>query len=151
MGAARRMNRPRIVLDTNVLLSALLFHAERLSWLHAAWQAGALCPLASRETTDELIRVLCYPKFDLDGGEREALLADYLPWCETVVVSRPPVVPQCRDPFDRPFLELALAARADALVTGDNDLLALASAFSVPILTPRVFRNHLTSAGRADI
>ena len=47
-----------------------------------------------------------------------------------------PAVPECRDPFDRPFLELATAARADALVTGDADLLALADSFAVPILTP---------------
>ena len=137
------MNQPRTVLDTNVLLSALLFHTGRLSWLRAAWQADTICPLVSRETTDELIRVLSYPKFALDGAEREALLADYLPWCETVVVSGPLTIPQCRDPFDRPFLELALAARADALVTGDNDLLALAATFPVPILTPSVFRERM--------
>ena len=97
---------------------------------------------------DELIRVLCYPKFNLAGSEREDLLADYLLWCETVTVSNPPMVPQCRDPFDRPFLELALAARADALVTGDDDLLALAKAFPVPILTPHEFRKCLPPAGR---
>ena len=137
------MKQPRIVLDTNVLLSALLFHTGRLSWLRAAWQADSVCPLVSRETTDELIRVLSYPKFALDGVEREALLADYLPWCETVVVSGSLTIPQCRDPFDRPFLELALAARADALVTGDKDLLALAAASPVPILTPSVFRERM--------
>ena len=143
------MNQPRIVLDTNVLLSALLFHAGRLSWLRVAWQADSVRPLVSRETTDELIRVLSYPKFDLDGAEREALLADYFPWCETVIVSKLPTIPQCRDPFDRPFLELALAAQADALVTGDNDLLALAAAFPVPILTPCVFRECLLPTRRA--
>ena len=59
-----------------------------------------------------------YPKFRLTGDEREDLLADYLPWCETVIVSKPPAVPECRDFSDRPFLELALAGKADALVTG---------------------------------
>ncbi len=114
------MSAPRIVIDTNVLLSSLLFHAGTLSWLRAAWQAGRMCPLASRETMNELIRVLHYPKFGLNHGEREDLLADYLPWCKTVTLSNPPGVPQCRDPLDRPFLELALAAQADALVTGDE-------------------------------
>ena len=71
------------------------------------------------------------------------MLADYLQWCETVVVSGSLTIPQCRDPFDRPFLELALAARADALVTGDKDLLALAAASPVPILTPSVFRERM--------
>ena len=135
------MNPPRVVLDTNVLLSALLFHTGTLSWFRQAWQAEDIRPLSSRETTGELIRVLSYPKFDLDSDAQEDLLADYLPWCETVVVSQAPAIPQCRDPFDRPFLELALTAQADALITGDNDLLALKEVFPVPILAPRSFRN----------
>ncbi len=134
------MTPPRLVLDTNVLLSALLFHAGALSWLRLAWQSETILPLASRETTAELIRVLAYPKLRLTDDEREDLLADYLPWCETVVVANPPEVPECRDLFDRAFLELALAAKAEALVTGDKDLLVLAKAFSVPILTPAAFR-----------
>ncbi len=140
------MTPPRIVLDTNVLLSALLFHAGSLSWLRAAWQSETIRPLAGRDTTAELIRVLGYPKFHLADDEREDLLADYLSWCETVTISSPPEIPDCRDAFDRAFLELALAANADALVSGDKDLLALASAFSVPILTPREFRDRLPGA-----
>ena len=137
------MTPPRPVLDTNVLLSALLFHAGALSWLRQAWRSEAIRPLASRDTTAELIRVLSYPKFRLADDEREDLLGDYLPWCETVTVPNPVEVPECRDPFDRPFLALALAASADALVTGDKDLLGLAEVFSVPILTPTAFRNRM--------
>ena len=137
------MTGPRLVLDTNVLLSALLFPGGSLSWLRHAWQSETVRPLASLATTEELIRVLFYPKFRLTRDEREDLLADYLPWCETVDVSRPPVVPDCRDPFDRPFLELALVGKADALVTGDHDLLALAPAFPVPILTPKTIRDRV--------
>ena len=135
------MSSLRVVLDTNVLLSALLFHAGALFWLRNAWQTDDIHPLSSRETMAELIRVLSYPKFDLTGEEQEDLLADYLPWCETVVVSKPPVIPRCRDPFDRPFFELAFVAQADALLTGDNDLLVLAKDFPVPILTPGAFRD----------
>lgn len=137
------MTRPRVVLDTNVLLSALLFHAGALSWLRHAWRTQGIRPLASRDTAAELIRVLTYPKFRLTAAEREELLGDYLPWCETVRVPKRTKVPRCRDPFDRPFLELALAAKADALVTGDKDLLALADAFAVPILAPAAFRNRI--------
>lgn len=140
------MKHPRVVLDTNVLLSALLFHTGTLSRFREAWQADDIRPLSSRETISELIRVLGYPKFNLTKDEQEDLLADYLPWCETVVVSRPPPIPQCRDPFDLPFLALALASQADALVTGDNDLLALAPVFSIPILTPGSFRNTFLPA-----
>lgn len=135
------MKSPRVVLDTNVILSALLFSAGTLSWLRQAWQAEDIRPLMSRETTAELLRVLSYPKFDLSSDEQEDLMADYLPWCETIIMSKPPAIPQCRDPFDHPFLELALSAQANALITGDNDLLALVNVFPVPILTPRLFRN----------
>ena len=140
------MTRLRLVLDTNVLLSALLF-PTRSSWLRHAWQSEAILPLASRDTTAELIRVLSYPKFRLTDDEREDLLADYLPWCETVVLSESPVVPACRDPSDRPFLELALAGKADALMTGDHDLLVLAPNFSVPILTPNATKDRLFGSG----
>ena len=137
------MIRPRLVIDTNVLLSALLFHAGSLSWLRHAWHSNAIRPLVSRDTTVELIRVLSYPKFGLADDERDELLGDYLPWCETVAVSKPVEVPACRDPFDRPFLALALTAKADALVTGDKDLLMLAEVFSVPILLPAMLRDRL--------
>lgn len=133
---------PRVVLDTDVALSALLFRAGSLSWLRHAWQSEAIRPLASGATAEELIRVLAYPKFRLTADEREDLLGDYLPWCETARVPKRMKVPRCRDPFDRPFLELTLAAKADALLTGDKDLPALAGAFAVPILAPATFRER---------
>ena len=138
------MTSPRLVLDTNVLLSALLFHSGRLSWLRGAWSSGRIRPLAGRETTSELIGVLGYPKFRPSEADRQDLLEDYLRWCETVSVPNPPfVVPECRDPFDRPFMELAIAGRADALVTGDAGLQALADVFTVPILTPAGLKRQL--------
>ncbi|MCY3853540.1 MAG: putative toxin-antitoxin system toxin component, PIN family [Gammaproteobacteria bacterium] len=126
----------RLVLDTNVLLSALLFRTGSLAWLREAWQSGTIRPLASRDTTAELIKVLSYPKFHLTDTEIEELLGDYLPWCEIITVSHPVDIPECRDPLDRPFLVLAQSAKADALVTGDKDLLILVETFPVPILSP---------------
>lgn len=134
----------RTVLDTNVLVSALLFPKGTVSRLRVAWRSEVILPLASRDTVSELVRVLCYPKFRLTAEEREELLADYLPYCESVVIGEPPPVPKCRDPFDRIFLEVAVAGRADALVTGDEDLLALAPAFPVPIISPRTFAKRLS-------
>ena len=133
----------RLVLDTNVLVSALLFAEGSLSWLRVSWRSRAIIPLASRDTTNELLRVVSYPKFGLTSDDIEHLLADYLPWCEPVTVSEPPRVPEFRDPFDQPFLELALCGEADALVTGDRDLLALAPEFAVPIVTAREIRARL--------
>ena len=146
MGPFARLTPVRSVLDANVLVSSLLFHSVALSWLRGAWRSGRIRPLAGKQTTAELIRVLAYPKFALSEGERQDLLDDYLPFCETVAVPEPPpTVPECRDPFDRPFLELALAGRADALVTGDADILALAKGLSVPILSPAAFELRLSS------
>jgi putative PIN family toxin of toxin-antitoxin system len=142
------MKPPRIVLDTNVLLSALLFHAGTLSWLRLAWQSEAIHPLASHDTTTELIRVLSYPKFKLTSDEREDLLGDYLPWCETVTVPNKIKLADWRDPFDRPFLAIALTAKADALITGDKDLLALSRLCAVPILTPAAFRDRMQAQAR---
>lgn len=142
------MTQPRLVLDTNVLLAALLFPDGRVSWLRALWRTGGIRPLASRDTTAELLRVLAYPKFRLSTEERQDLIDDYLPYCEAVAIpDQPPAIPECRDPCDQPFLELALAGRADALVTGDTDLLELADAFAVPILTPADLRTRLTAQG----
>ena len=89
-----------------------------LSWLRHAWQSEAVLPLASRDTTTELLRVLLYPKFRPTDDGREDLLADYLPWCETVIVSEPPSVPDCRDRFQQPFLELALVVHFRVITPG---------------------------------
>ncbi len=135
----------RLVLDTNTVVSALLFPQGRLSWIRLAWQAGQLVPLVSRPTASELIRVLAYPKFKLTEDEQSDLLADFLPWCNVVDDSAAPE-PQvtCRDPADLPFLRLALATRADALVSGDKDLLALKQSTAITIITPEELRLLVT-------
>jgi putative PIN family toxin of toxin-antitoxin system len=131
----------RVVLDTNVVVSALLFTSGRLAWLRHAWQREALIPLVCSETVAELVRVLGYPKLHLDADEVGDLLADFLSFAEIVELPDPwPEVPECRDPHDRVFLALALVGHADALVTGDGDLLAIGRLGSIPILTPEAFR-----------
>ena len=145
--ATARSSRQRVVIDTNLVLSALIF-GGRPAVLRTLWQGGALVPLVSAATTTELIRVLAYPKFRLDAEGREQLLADYLPFCESVrVPDPPPPVPPCRDPFDTPFLELALAGAADGLITGDRDLLTLSSVFACPIVRVDEFLAQLSDVG----
>ncbi|MGA9334094.1 MAG: putative toxin-antitoxin system toxin component, PIN family [Rudaea sp.] len=134
----------RVVLDTNVVLSALLFGAGATAQLRRAWQGNSLRPLVNTATAHELIRVLAYPKFRLTANEQEDLLADYLPYATTIrKPARLPRVPSCRDPFDLPFLQLALTGKAEALVSGDKDLLALADGFLLPILTPADFLTQM--------
>jgi len=127
---------PRVVLDTNLVLSALVFTHGRLAAVRRAWLAARCQPLVSQATVAEIIRALTYPKFDLSPEEQQELLADYLPHCVTVrMPAKPPKTPACRDPFDVPFLQLAIIGKADYLATGDKDLLTLASKFSCPIIT----------------
>ena len=107
---------PRVVLDTNLVLSALVFANGRLAALRHAWREGHCVPLVSKATTAELIRVLTYPKFKLSDEDQQELLADYLPWCATVrIPNSAPDTPNCRDPFDQPFLQLAVVGKADYL------------------------------------
>lgn len=133
----------RVVLDNNVVVSALILRSRRLSWLPLAWHVYDLVPLATAETLEELARVFGYRKFNLSVDDQAETLRSYVPWCEMITVTEPPDVPECRDPRDRSFLELALAAHADALATGDGDLLALAPVFAVPIITPTELRTRI--------
>ncbi len=132
----------RAVFDTNVVLSTLVF-GRRLAWLRHAWASGAVTPILCRETAAELLRVLAYPKFRLDGAERDALLAEYLPFAEIVALPDPrPLVPvACRDRDDVMFLHLALASGAEVLVSGDKDLTVLAAAY--PVVSPAMLRRRL--------
>jgi uncharacterized protein len=132
-------DRLRVVIDTNLVLSALVFGGSAAR-LRLAWQSDHSIPLVSKATITELIRVLAYPKFKLIKAEQEDLLADYLPFCETVLMpEKLPTIPECRDPFDEPFLILALVGNADYLVTGDRDLLCLVDSFACPIVTVEQF------------
>jgi putative PIN family toxin of toxin-antitoxin system len=123
------------------VISALLFGQGQLSWLRGHWRSNDVVTLVSRSTVDELIRVLAYPKFDLDKAEIEALLADYLPFTEGVTVSSQPQSPICSDIDDQMFVDLAIQGRADVLVTGDHALLAMD--FGVAIEKAADYRHRL--------
>ena len=111
----------RVVLDTNVLISVLLFKGE-LSRIVGLWQKGKIIPVISKETFDELRTVLEYPKFSLSRAEIKSLIKhDILPFFEVVNVSKH-VKGACRDPEDDKFISCAISASADCIVTGDKDL-----------------------------
>ncbi len=141
----RRAPKPqRVVLDTNVVLSALVFGKGPTAQLRAGWLRGDFLPLVSTATALELVRVLGYAKFKLDAASQQELLADYLPHTQVIQVpDPPPAVPACRDAFDLPFLHLAVAGKADALVTGDADLLVLAGKLRCRIMTVEAFLQSL--------
>lgn len=139
------MDALRVVLDTNVVVSALLFREGRLAPVRHAWAAGRIVPLVSADTADELVRVLSYPKFRLDAASAKALLAHYLAGAETLAHPRATHLPACDDPDDVMFLRLAYAAKANMLVTGDRALQAVAARSRVEIVGPETL---LTRIGR---
>ena len=128
----------RVILDTNVLISALLFKG-RLTLFVELWRKGAIIPVISRETFAELRDVLHYPKFALAEDEIRALVEDeILPFFEVVDVKEE-VTGVCRDPYDDQFLTAAINSGAVWLVTGDKDLLDLGTYRCITIVTPQEF------------
>jgi putative PIN family toxin of toxin-antitoxin system len=136
---------PRVVFETSVVAPVLVFQGGQLAWLRAHWWSARCIPLASRDTIAELVRILEYRKFGLTTERRHELLADYLPYCEIVEVSRKCSV-VCRDTKDQPFLDLAQSGKADLLVSGDRDLLALAGRTKFLIETPEEYRHRVLAS-----
>ncbi|HQW88991.1 MAG TPA: putative toxin-antitoxin system toxin component, PIN family [Nitrospira sp.] len=132
----------RAVLDTNVVVSALLFSGPP-SRLISAWQSGRLRLVVSAPILDEYIRVLAYPKFKLTNTEIRGLLEEELiPFIETVTAV-PTNIPDLRDPDDAKFITCAVAAGVRWLVRGDDDLLSLHHVESVDILSVTAFLQQL--------
>ena len=136
----------RVVLDTNVVISALLFQQGTIATIRQAWIEQKFVPLIDHSCADELIRALAYPKFRLDRRDIQILLADYLPYTTAVEASIEPSVnvPICRDPDDQKFLLLAELGKADVLVTGDRALLEMSGKTGFAVETPVVFLGRLS-------
>lgn len=132
----------RAVLDTNVVISALLFSGPP-SQLVSAWQSSRLRPVISAPILDEYIRVLAYPKFKLASAEIRGLIEEeLLPFTETVKVV-PSAVPNVRDPDDAKFITCATTAGVRWLVSGDDDLLSLHRIKSVEVISVTGFLQRL--------
>lgn len=123
----------RVVLDTNVLVSSLLFRGV-VSKVVDLWETGKIIPVISRETFDEFKKVLAYPKFSLTEEEIKTLIDDnILPFFEIVDISGT-VNGICRDPADDKFISCAVSASADYIVSGDKDLYDLGRYKSIKII-----------------
>lgn len=127
----------RVVLDTNVLVSGLAYPGSVPGRIVTAWQQGGLDVALSHYILDELVRVLPrLPRVRMTPGEIRDL-ADSFMFLADLVEPDGLEDPKLRDPADQPVLLTLLAAKANYLVTGDKDLLALADQY--PILTPAEF------------
>jgi putative PIN family toxin of toxin-antitoxin system len=129
----------RVVLDTNVVISALL-HPGTTRRFQELWRTGKIKPLVSQAILEEYIRVLHYPKFGYEPEFiAEVLGESLLPWLLKVEVSRARLAHPPSDKDDEVFLRVALSARADALVSGDPHLTILDGKYHFPILPPATF------------
>lgn len=127
----------RIVLDTNVLVSGLLFGGVP-GEIVTLWQKGKVRPLCSKEIVEEYLRVLAYPKFHLTESEIDRILShEILSYFEVIAVKAgKPMV--AVDPADDKFIWCALQGRAQAIVSGDENLLKLNHS-PVPVLSAADF------------
>lgn len=128
----------RFVVDTNLLVSRLLLPGSASARVvRCAMERGTL--LFSEDTLTELAEVLSRPKFVkyISTDEVRQFLLLLYRIGEKVTVTRR--VHACRDPKDDKFLELALNGLADAIVTGDKDLLEMNPYLGVPILSSAEF------------
>lgn len=116
----------RVVLDTNVLISSILFRGA-LAGMVDLWKRGRIVPVFSRETFDEFRAVLEYPKFKLTESEIKSIIEEeVLPFFE-IVETTVKVHEVCKDSDDDKIVACALSAAADFIVSGDKDLCDLAS------------------------
>ena len=135
---------PKVVLDTNTVLSAMLFSNTSLSQLRLCWQNQQLIPFTSKATVSDLILVLAYPKFKLFSIVQRSFLDEYLPYIQSITKLKAlPKAIACRDNVDIKFLKLAITANIDYLITGDKDVLGLPPMFQFNIITPAEFINSL--------
>ena len=135
----------RLVIDTNVVLDWLVFANPVGPPLQEALTSGRYRWLCTRPMRDELARVIARPALARWAIDAEAVLSAYD--AHGVDVGTPPLPGngerlRCSDPDDQPFVDLAIAERAQALLTRDRAVLRLAAKarrFGVVIATPEVW------------
>lgn len=128
----------RVVLDTNILISAVLVPKSTPGNV-LRFVLRNMLPVISSDTFRELNTKLLLPKFDryASASARKDFLERFLLLSELVPVES--VITDCRDPKDNKFLELAVDAQVDYLVSGDKDLLVLDPFRGIPVLSAQDF------------
>ena len=139
---------PRVVLDTNVLVSALITPRGASAKIILELRDGAFELITSPALLAELQAVLRREKFRryVTVDEVDAFLALLQVESTTIDDPKPSELPLTEDPGDEYLVALARAAGADALVTGDPDLLKLGP--RLPVRSPRAFLDSLTARPR---
>ena len=126
----------RVVIDTNVFISAIL--GGRLGIIVDEWKARKFTIIVSEAIAREYLDVLNRPKFSI--SRREIVeTTDYLLKTVEFVTPLESVNAVEADPTDNKFLETALQGKADYIVSGDAHLLDLKTFRDIPIITAHDF------------
>ena len=128
----------RVVLDTNVLVSALITRGTPPDQLYQAWLRNEIELVTSAAQIDELADVLSRPKLRkyVDPADAAGLVSDIL--LRAIVIRDMPVPRRSPDPKDDAILAAAVAGGAKLVVSGDKPgILALREIQGIPIRTPR--------------
>jgi len=126
------------VLDANCIVSAVLLPASiPRQAFDKACSHGTV--LLSSPVLNELDDVLRRPRLEKYVHEEERIHFLVALVREASVIEVSVSISECRDPKDNKYLELAVAASATCIVSGDQDLLVLNPYRGIPILTPRQF------------
>jgi putative PIN family toxin of toxin-antitoxin system len=135
------MTNLRIVLDTNIFISALL-SVNSIPFQVMELVFAKHCLLRSEVTVNELKRVLFRKKFDryITNEERYIFLAKFLTVAESIQIVK--TFDVCRNVKDNCFLDLAVNGRANLIITGDDDLLTLNPFHEIEIIQPMAFLNR---------
>ena len=127
----------KIVLDTNVLISAIYFRGLPGKILEA-WHFRKFQLVASIEILEEYLNVAERLATRYDGVEYDGILALIVANAQLVQASDLPE-PVCDDVDDDKFLACALASNTNIIVSGDRDLLKVSGYCEIQVLTPKVF------------
>lgn len=138
----------RVVMDTNVLVSALIHPKGTPGLIISHLRNGDFTLLYSDPLLEEWLGVLGRPhiqsKYHLTHEDVQSVLMFILKRGELVTPDRQ--VTSCRDPKDNQFLEAAVAGQADIIVSGDKDLLVLNPFEAIPIIKPVTFLSMLAES-----
>lgn len=130
----------RVVIDTNVLVSGLLSPYGSPGRIVNMMVSGELEVCYDARIITEYREVLFRPKFSFERGYVVSII-EYMEYFG-VPVSAKPLSKRLRDPDDEPFLEVAIAGSAEALITGNSAHYSLHGKRVTRILTPRQFLNR---------